>query len=120
MTSKPTPLNSLKPVVLTNDAGVAFLRRHPATLDVVTDPSGSGLLRAALHFVDAVEPPPAELWVTPNAGVPERPHDLSFENDGHAPPYGFWITHPDVLAWTTELTEEERPDWWVKVWLKGG
>ena len=67
----------------------------------------------------ALEPPPADDWVMPNADVPQdREHDLSFENDGHAPPYGFWITHPDVLAWTTELTEDDRPDWWVKVWLK--
>lgn len=119
MTDTPTPLAALKPVVLTDDAGVAFLRRHPATREVATGPTETGLVRAALHFIDAIEPPDADLWVMPNAGVPEdRPHDLSFENDGHAPPYGFWITHPDVLAWTTEMTEDDRPDWWVKVWLK--
>jgi hypothetical protein len=119
MTDTPTPLAALKPVVLTDDAGVAFLRRHPATREVATGPTETGLVRAALHFIDAIEPPDADLWVMPNADVPEdRPHDLSFENDGHAPPYGFWITHPDVLAWTTELTEDDRPDWWVKVWLK--
>lgn len=113
-----TPLSALKPIILTSEAGVAFLRRHPATREIETSPSETGLLRAALHFVDAIEPPPEAQWVMPNANAPDRAHDLDFENQGHAPPLGFWITHPDILAWTTLLTEEDRPDWQVKVWLK--
>ncbi|MFT4254260.1 MAG: hypothetical protein QM608_17475 [Caulobacter sp.] len=114
-----TPLSALKPIVLTTDAGVAFLQRHPATREVATEASETGLVRASLHFVDAIEPPPEEQWAMPNADVPEdRPHDLSFGNTGHAPPYGFWITHPDVLAWATDFVEDERADWEVLVWLK--
>lgn len=115
-----TPLSALKPIVLTNDAGVAFLRRHPATREVVTEASEAGLLRASLHFVDAMEPPPEEQWAMPNADVPQdREHDLSFGNTGHSPPYGFWITHPDVLAWATDFVEDDGAAWQVRVWLKG-
>lgn len=117
MTSKPP--SAFKPIVLTDDPGVAFLRRHPATREVVTGPSKAGVMEAVLLFVDHVKAPPEEDWAMPNANVPrDREADLSFENTGHAPPLGFWITHPDVLAWTTSAIESDADAWWVKVWLK--
>lgn len=114
-----TTPSSFKPIVLTDDEGVAFLKRHPATEAVVTTPSPVGLLAAAMHFHDGAPVPPDDQWAMPNANVPgDRDADLSFENTGHAPPLGFWVTHPDVLAWTTSALDGESEDWWVKVWLK--
>lgn len=114
------PPSSFKPVVLTDEAGAVFLRRHPATHAVVTTPSSAGLLEAALHFRDDAPVPPDDQWAMPNANVPgDRDADLSFENTGHAPPLGFWVTHPDILAWTTSALDDASEAWWVKVWLKG-
>lgn len=118
-TSPPRQPSSFKPVLLTDEPGVAFLRRHPATREVVTESSEAGAIQAALHFLDGVRMPPQEDWAMPNADVPgDRDPDLSFENSDHAPPLGFWMTHPDVLAWTTSALDGDRADWWVKVWLK--
>lgn len=114
-----TTPSMFKPVVLTDDPGVAFLRRHPATREVVTTPARAGLIEAALHFRDDAGVPPDEQWAMPNANVPEdREADLRFENTDHAPPLGFWVTHPDILAWTTSAIDGESADWWVEVWLK--
>jgi len=114
------PPSSFKPVVLTDESGAAFLRRHPATQEVVTTPSKAGRLEAALYFRDGAAVPPDDQWAMPNVNVPEsREADLSFENSGHAPPLGFWVTHPDILAWTTSALDESSEDWRVKVWLKG-
>ncbi len=114
------PPSSFKPIVLTDDLGVAFLQRHPATRAVTTTPSEAGLLEAALHFRDGASVLPEDQWVMPNVNVPEkRDADLSFQNTGHAPPLGFWVTHPDILAWTTSALDGDSADWWVKVWLKG-
>ncbi|MBO9708636.1 MAG: hypothetical protein J7521_10515 [Caulobacter sp.] len=56
----------------------------------------------------------------PNVDVPaDREPDLHFEKAGAPPPLGFWMTHPDVLAWTTSSIENDGDDWWVRVWLKG-
>lgn len=113
------PPSSFKPVVLTDDLGVAFLRRHPAMREVLTTPSKAGRVEAALHFLDGVGAPPEDQWAMPNADVPrDREPDLSFDNTGHAPPLGFWVTHPDILAWTTSALDDSSADWWVKVWLK--
>lgn len=117
--ASPKPPSSFKPVVLTDAAGVAFLRRHPAMGEVTTEPL-AGAIQAALHFLDGVRMPPQEDWAMPNANVPrDRDADLNFENSDHAPPLGFWMTHPDVLAWTTSALDGERAEWWVKVWVKG-
>lgn len=117
--SSPPP-SSFKPIVLTDEPGVAFLRRHPATLEVMTTGAKAGLLAAALRFRDGVAAPPDDQWAMPNANVPrDRDADLCFENTGHAPPLGFWVTHPDILAWTTSALDGESEAWWVKVWLKG-
>ncbi|MBO9543490.1 hypothetical protein [Caulobacter sp.] len=117
MTDKPP--SAFKPIVFTNDPGVAFLRRHPATGEVVTGPPTAGVMEAAVHFIDHAGVPSEDDWVMPNANIPEdRDADLSFENTGHAPPLGFWVTHPDVLAWTTSAIESSADAWWVKVWLK--
>lgn len=116
--SSPPP-SSFKPIVLTSDEGVAFLQRHPATRDVTTTTAG-GLIEAALHFRDGAAVPPDDQWVMPNVNAPEdRDADLTFENTGHAPPLGFWVTHPDILAWTTSALDDSSDTWWVKVWLKG-
>ncbi len=113
------PPSSFKPIVLTDALGVAFLERHPATREVTTTPRAE-LIEAALHFRDDAGVPSEEQWVMPNSGAPEdREADLSFENTGHAPPLGFWVTHPDVLAWTTSALHDHSAGWWVKVWLKG-
>jgi hypothetical protein len=113
------PPSSFKPIVLTDDRGVAFLQRHPATREVVTTPSKAGWLEAALHFRDGAAVPSDDQWAMPNVDVPgDRDADLRFENTGHAPPLGFWVTHPDVLAWTTSALDGESEAWWVKVWLK--
>jgi hypothetical protein len=115
----PSP-SSFKPVILTDEPGVAFLRRHPATREVVTTLVEAGRVEAALHFRDDAAVPPDDQWAMPNANVPDDRHaDLSFENSGHAPPLGFWVTHPDILAWTTSALDGDDEDWWVKVWLKG-
>jgi hypothetical protein len=122
MTSTPprNPPSSFKPVVLTDASGVAFLQRHPATRVVATQPSTAGLVQAAMHFRDDVIMPPQEEWAMPNANVPgDLEPDLSFENAGDPPPLGFWMTHPDVLAWTTSSIDGSGDEWWVKVWLKG-
>lgn len=121
MTStSPKPPSAFKPIVFTDEAGVAFLQRHPATREVVMSSSRGGLTEAALHFRDDAGAPPQEEWAMPNSNRPrDRDADLRFENTGHAPPLGFWMTHPDVLAWTTSSIEDTSPDWWVEVWLKG-
>ncbi|MCA0357144.1 MAG: hypothetical protein LCH78_09775 [Proteobacteria bacterium] len=113
------PPSSFKPIVLTDARGVAFLERHPATHKVVTTPSQAGLIETALHFRDGAAVPPDDQWAMPNANVPQdREADLCFENSGHAPPLGFWVTHPDILAWTTSALDDASGDWWVKVWVK--
>lgn len=113
------PPSSFKPVVLTDAPGVAFLRRHPATREVAIQPSETGRLRAAMRFLDDATMSPQEEWAMPNANVPEnRSPDLSFEDAGAPPPLGFWMTHPDVLAWTTSSIEDDGDNWWVRVWLK--
>ena len=113
------PPSSFKPIVHTDARGVAFLERHPATHKVVTTPSQAGLIETALHFRDGAAVPPDDQWAMPNANVPQdREADLCFENSGHAPPLGFWVTHPDILAWTTSALDDASGDWWVKVWVK--
>ncbi|MDR7231429.1 hypothetical protein J2X45_002529 [Caulobacter sp. BE264] len=85
----------------------------------MTTPAKAGLIETALHFQDGVAVPPDDQWTMPNANVPQdRDADLRFENTGHAPPLGFWVTHPDILAWTTSALEDAHEDWWVEVWLK--
>jgi len=77
-------------------------------------------MQAALHFLDDAPMPPQAAWAMPNVGLPgDRGPDLRFENAGDPPPLGFWMTHPDVLAWATSSIEGDGDTWWVEVWLKG-
>lgn len=120
MTSPRNPPSAFKPIVLTDALGVAFLRRHPATREVATQSPEAGRVRAAVRFHDDATMPPQEAWAMPNVDVPaDREPDLHFEKAGAPPPLGFWMTHPDVLAWTTSSIENDGDDWWVRVWLKG-
>jgi len=103
-----------EPVVLTDEPGVAFLRRHPATREVVIEPTAAGSVRAALLFRDDAPRPPQEMWVMPNSDIPrDRAPDLLFPKAGQIPPLGFWMTHPEVLAWTTPWLENENADGYV-------
>lgn len=119
MTSTSSRPSAFRPLFRTDASGVAFLKRHPATLDVALTAMEADGIQAELRFRDDAPAPPQEDWALPNVGVPgDRGPDLSFENTGAPPPLGFWMTHPDVGAWTTSSLEGDSDGWWVKVWLK--